>query len=166
MFKKVKWPCAVPQVNKWWGTKTDLRWAGWMTVRRAKIPDVQQQLGLFDGICGFDFVLCDLPLSIWTFFSLQPHVHGWNSSLSLTRGWHKVILSLLKWYKPNTREATSSLLFLVFWNGLFIPGKDYNLLSWGVKLPALGGGWGREWLNNHFLHRCSYSLTQHLSQVQ
>lgn len=43
--------------------------------------------------------------------TLQPHTHGWNSSLSLTWGWYKVILSLLKWYKPNMREPTSSSLW-------------------------------------------------------
>lgn len=49
--------------------------------------------------------------AIWTFLTLQPHVHGWNSSLSLTWGWCKVILSLLKWYKPNMSKPTSSSLW-------------------------------------------------------
>lgn len=53
----------------------------------------------------------------------------------LTCSWHQVILSLLKWYKPNTPGATSSSLCLVFWDCLFSPGANYDPFSWGVPLP-------------------------------
>lgn len=92
------------------------------------------------GMCGFDFLLCNL-----LFFHLQPHVRGWNSSPSLTRGWHKVILSFLKWYEPNTRGPASSSPFLVFWNGLFISGKTMTYYLEGYSFLPLRGGERRRW---------------------
>lgn len=61
--EKVKWACAVPQVNMWWLTEIELqcrflyKQAGWR-YNAQKCLTHNSKKAFSDGMCGFDFLLC------------------------------------------------------------------------------------------------------------
>lgn len=169
MFEKIKSACAVPQVNVV-GDKDRAE----MQILHISRTDDGSALNArhttairpFLVECGalvFSSVTCFFQFEHLN--TIQLNVHGWNSSLSLTCGWHKVILSPLN--GTNQIQERPHPLYSSQYFGMVYLSQEKTIAYYleGYSFLLFVGVWGGEgWLNNHFVHRRSGSLQSMFSE--
>lgn len=155
----------------WWVTKIELKCrfitsASYMTVQRSKMPDTQQPIGLF----WWNVWLWYSPLCFFQFERFSPSNHMCTDETQACL-WPEVDKRSSRPSENGTNQIQERPhpLHPSWYFGMVYLSQEKTITYYPEGYSFLlfvGVGEGREWLNNHFVHRGSYHTASFPSPIK